>query len=131
MKKQNTIKKYKRTQKTRKKGGKKHRNKVKVGSHKTICYTGIGAKKRNHTEKAMEPNLHFCSFVKAGKSCKSCNKYKSLIKEWLKNNKQEKYKKKLNTLHIKCKKCRKKKLKKTKCNIEDYIEFSGAKIGKC
>jgi hypothetical protein len=111
----------------------------------TICYTGVGSKKSgNHTKKQFlnTMNKHFkneCLNNTKSLKCESCNKLRktmrSVIKKVIKAEKKNKtYKvsdkksKKVNQYAKLCKKCRK---KNTSCNVEQYIEFSGAFKGQC
>ena len=111
-----------------------------------ICYTGVGSLKTgNHTKKqyleVMNKNYKKkCSVYIKSLKCKSCKKsiemnskeVKKQINAQLKNktykmsNKKEKnLLKQLN----KCKRCKNNNTKK--CNLNNYIIFSGAELGKC
>ena len=111
-----------------------------------ICYTGIGSVKTgNHTKSQYLEvmNKKFkkkCSVYIKSLKCKSCKKsiemnnkkLKNQIKAQLKNktykmsNKKER---KLLTQISKCKRCKNNNTKK--CNLNNYILFSGAELGKC
>ena len=111
-----------------------------------ICYTGFGSVKTgNHTKKkyleVMNKNFKKqCSVYMKSLKCKSCKKSiemntkeaKKHLKKQLKN---ETYKmskateKKLLTQINKCKRCKNNKTKK--CDLNNYILFSGAELGKC
>jgi hypothetical protein len=111
-----------------------------------ICYTGIGSRKTgNHTEKqyleVMNKNhKKKCSvFIKSLK-CKSCKKSVKMnteeaqkqLKAQLQNKtykiSHDKEKKLLKQIS-KCKRCKNNKTKK--CNLKNYMLFSGAEFGKC
>jgi hypothetical protein len=116
-----------------------------------LCYTGTGANKNpQHTKKQFMRimNQTFtkrCREHKKSLTCKSCKNAKKfsdeISKKTLKNMKkhklrvfqytdddQKKYLKKME----KCNKCKKKRTRRTKkCNIKDYIEYSGAEEGMC
>ena len=111
-----------------------------------ICYTGVGSLKTgNHTKKqyleVMNKNYKKnCSVYIKSLKCKSCKKsiemnskeVKKQINAQLKNktykmtNKKEK---KLLKQLSKCKRCKNNNTKK--CNLNNYIIFSGAELGKC
>ena len=111
-----------------------------------ICYDGTGSVKTgNHTQKqyleVMNKNFKKeCSIYIKSLKCKSCKKslymgtkeVKKQIKAHLKN---KTYKmsnmaeRKLIKQSSKCKRCKNNKTKK--CNLKNYILFSGAKFGKC
>jgi len=106
---------------------------------KNIFYTGIGSlKSGKHTEKQFLKimNKEFkkkCSIYKKSLKCKSCKKSIEMnSKEGMKQVKNKTYKmsskteKKLVKQMEKCDKCKKKNTKK--CNLEDYIVYSGAEI---
>ena len=111
-----------------------------------ICYTGIGSVKTgNHTKKQflelMNRNLKKnCSVYIKSLKCKSCKKsiemnskeVKKQINAQLKNKtykmSSKKEKELLNQIS-KCKRCKNNKTKK--CNLKNYILFSGAEFGKC
>ena len=111
-----------------------------------ICYTGVGSVKTgNHTKKKflkiMNKNYKKeCSVYIKSLKCKSCKKNKEMnnkimkkqIKAQLKNktyqmsnNTAKKWNKQLS----KCNKCKNNKTKK--CNLKNYMLFSGAEFGKC
>ena len=111
-----------------------------------ICYTGIGAKKNgNHTEKeyleVMNKNFkNKCSYYIKSLKCKSCKKSIAMNTKELKKqintqlkNKTYKMTSKIENKLVKqtniCNKCKKNKTKK--CNLKDYITFSGAELGSC
>jgi hypothetical protein len=111
-----------------------------------ICYTGEGAVKTgNHTQKQYLEvmNKHFlkkCSVYIKSLKCKSCKKniemnskeIKKQLKAQLKNKTYKLTKKteeKLVKQMSKCDKCKNKKTKK--CNLKNYILYSGAEFGKC
>jgi hypothetical protein len=107
-----------------------------------ICYTGEGAVKTgNHTQKqyleVMNKNFKKkCSVYIKSVKCKSCKKsIKMNSKEVLKQVKNKTYKmskkteEKLVKQMSKCDRCKNKKTKK--CNLKNYIEYSGAEFGKC
>jgi len=112
----------------------------------SICYTGVGSKKDgNHTEeeylKVMNKNFKKkCSVYIKSLKCNSCKKslkmnskeIKKQINAQLKN-KTYKISKKTETKLVKqlskCDQCKKKKTKK--CNLKNYLLFSGAELGKC
>jgi hypothetical protein len=114
-----------------------------------ICYTGIGARKSgNHTKKqflnVMDKNFKDeCSQYIKSLKCKSCKKYNRInnvvIKKTVKAQKKNKtYKmsnktgEKLVNQMLLCGKCKRNKTKNTKkCDLKNYISFSGAEMGKC
>ena len=111
-----------------------------------ICYDGTGSVKTgNHTQKqyleVMNKNFKKeCSIYIKSLKCKSCKKslymgtkeVKKQIKAHLKN---KTYKmsnmaeRKLIKQSSKCKRCKNNKTKK--CNLKNYILYSGAEFGKC
>ena len=107
-----------------------------------ICYTGIGSLKTgNHTQKqyleVMNKNYKKkCSVYIKSLKCKSCKKSIEMnTKEVNKQLKNKTYKMtnnteiKLLTQINKCNRCKNNKTKK--CNLKNYILFSGAQFGKC
>ncbi len=111
-----------------------------------ICYTGIGSVKTgNHTKKqyleVMNKNYKKeCSVYIKSLKCKSCKKsiemntkrVKKLINAQLKNKTYKmsnKTEKKLLKQISKCERCKNNKIKK--CNLKNYMLFSGAEFGKC
>lgn len=113
---------------------------------KNICYTGIGARKNgNHTRKqylhVMKKNFKKgCSRYIKSLKCKSCKKYKEMVNKITKKvinahlaKKTYKIAKKTEDKLVsqmgKCNICKNNKTKT--CNFKNYIEFSGAEIGKC
>lgn len=113
----------------------------------TICYSGVGSveKSGNHTKKKYLDvmNKKFnkrCSIYIKSLKCKSCKK--AIIMNTKENKKQIKaliqnkpYKMSKNTkIKIlkqkkKCNQCIKNNTKK--CNLKNYMLFSGAEFGKC
>ena len=112
-----------------------------------ICYNGIGTVKKtgNHTKKqyleVMNKNFKKkCSDYIKSLKCKSCkksiemnsNEVKKQIKAQIKNktykmsNKTEA--KLLNQMN-KCNRCKNNKTKR--CNLKNYMLYSGAEFGKC
>jgi hypothetical protein len=101
-----------------------------------VCYTGIGARKSgNHsTKQFMKIAKSFskdCTHFIARKKCGVCKKHtrtmmKYLNKGGVTNAKNEKT---LKQLKKKCNACTKKKSRK--CNLQNFIEYSGAVPGKC
>ena len=106
-----------------------------------IYYTGIGAKKSGkHGEKEfmniMKSTFNKeCAYHKKSLTCSSCKKSKSMNEEYIKKvikaSKQKKTyrlsktsEKKLVQQSAKCNKCQTRKTKK--CNLDEYIVFSGA-----
>lgn len=102
-----------------------------------ICYTGEGASKTgNHTQKqyleVMDKNSKKeCSIYIKSLKCKSCKKWKKIINAKFKKKHTKKSKKEDNFLKLmdKCNRCKNNKTKK--CNLKNYIEYSGAEFGKC
>jgi predicted solute-binding protein len=107
-----------------------------------ICYTGIGSVKTGNYTKSQYlkvMNKKFkkeCSVYIKSLKCKSCKKSiemtKKQIKAYLKNKTYKmsnKKKKILLTQITKCKRCKNNNTKK--CNLNNYILFSGAELGKC
>ena len=93
-----------------------------------FCYTGIGARKSgNHTRKEFmkimdkEFKRECSGFIKAP-HCKSCVKRALSDPKGVLNRKGCK-------LFEKCYNCKYKNIKK--CNLKEYLLFSGAEIGKC
>ncbi len=91
-----------------------------------IMYSGIGSNKSKHHTKKQFLKIaqkHFTDCI--SKKCKndtSCKLAKKISKKILKNDKVDiaDYLKKVDE----CNKCK----KKYKCDLKDYIEYSGAKI---
>ena len=114
-----------------------------------ICYTGIGSVKTgNHTKKqyleVMNKNFkEDCPIYMKSLKCKSCKKsiemnskeVKKQINAHLKNKTykmSKKTEKKLLEQISKCKVCKNKKNNKTKkCNLKNYLLYSGAELGDC
>jgi len=117
-----------------------------MNKNNNICYTGFNSVKTgNYTKKkyleAMNKNFKKeCSVYMKSLKCKSCKKniemnnkeVKKQINAQLKNktykmtnNTQQKLLKQLS----KCKRCKNNKTKK--CNLNNYLLFSGAELGKC
>ena len=111
-----------------------------------ICYTGVGSEKTgNHTKKqyleVMNKNYKKeCSIYIKSLKCKSCKKsikmntkeVKKQIKAQLQNKPYKissKTERQILKQISKCKRCKKNKTKK--CNLKNYILFSGAEFGKC
>jgi hypothetical protein len=117
-----------------------------MNKNNNICYTGLkSVKTGNYTkQKYLEAmNKHFlkkCSVYIKSLKCKSCKKsiemnnkeVKRQINAQLKN---KTYKMTINTEKklvkqiSKCKRCKNNKTKK--CNLNNYLLFSGAEWGKC
>jgi len=108
-----------------------------------IYYTGIGAKKSGkHTKKeflklAKKEFGEACSIWIANEKCKPCKKSKKFemmaideeinaLKEGKKYKISKKGKRNLAKLRKKCKKCLKKT--KKKCNLKQYLDYSGAEV---
>jgi hypothetical protein len=113
-----------------------------MNTNNIICYTGVGSVKTgNHTKKqyleVMNKNYKKnCSVYIKSLKCKSCKKRiemtKKLMNAQLKNKTYKmsnKTEKKLLKQISKCERCKNNKIKK--CNLKNYILFSGAEIGKC
>ena len=113
---------------------------------KHICYTGIGSQKNgDHTEEEYleimnKTSKQKCSAYIKSLKCKSCKKSKEMnskeiIKQLKAQSKNKTYKmskkteEKLVKIMDKCAKCKNKNTKK--CKLENYIEYSGAELGKC
>jgi hypothetical protein len=110
----------------------------------TVCYTGIGSdnKNPNYTKSTFKKlaNTTFkkeCSEFHASKKCKPCDKVKTLVNNFMKDALPDsnykmpaKLTSKYNKLYNKCKVC-KKATKKKACSFDEYVEYSGAEIGKC
>ena len=111
-----------------------------------ICYTGEGAlKSGNHTQKqylaVMDKNeKKRCAVQFKSLKCKSCNKSKEIsskeiIKQLKAQSKNKTYKiskkteEKIVKQMSKCDRCKNNKTKK--CDLKKYIEYSGARVGKC
>lgn len=111
-----------------------------------ICYTGVGSVKTgNHTQKqyleVMNKNFKKkCSVYIKSLKCTSCKKSIKMNSQELKKQinaklKNKTYKMTINTEKkllkqiSKCKRCKNNKTKK--CNLNNYILFSGAEFGKC
>jgi hypothetical protein len=111
-----------------------------------ICYTGLNSVKTgNYTKKtyleAMEKNFKKeCSIHLKSLKCKSCKKSikmnsKEVRKQINAKLKHKTYKmsntteKKILKQMSKCKRCKNNKTKK--CNLNDYLLYSGAEVGKC
>jgi hypothetical protein len=107
-----------------------------------ICYTGVGSiKSGNHTKKQYMKvmNKHFkndCSVHIKSLKCKSCKEAKKQMQTMfnnasnkMTNNKMSNKKTKLQKQMSKCEKCKNNNTKK--CNLKNYLLFSGAEVGKC
>lgn len=111
-----------------------------------ICYTGSGAlKSGNHTQKQylniMNKNdKKLCSVYIKSLKCKSCKKSLKMnakqvnkqIKAQLHNKTYKmsnKTEKQLITQMSKCKKCKTQNIKK--CDLKNYLLYSGAYLGTC
>lgn len=102
-----------------------------------ICYTGMDSLKTgNHTQKqylaVMNKNFKKeCPIYIKSLKCKSCKKLIKMTNAKLKKNHTKKSKKEDNFLKQmdKCNRCKNKKTKK--CNLKNYILYSGAEFGKC
>ena len=111
-----------------------------------ICYTGTGAlESGNHTQKEfldiMEKEYkRICPVHFKSLTCTPCKKLKKQTTDEVKKqiqckklNKTYKISKKkltaIRNLIPKCNQCRNKT--RRKCKLSDYIEFSGAEVGKC
>ena len=111
-----------------------------------ICYTGAGANKDgNHTKnqylKIMDEKYKDkCSVYRKTQKCKACKKYSILLNKEIrkqinahKARKTYKITKKndevAKTLLNSCTRCKNKDTRK--CDLKQYIEFSGAEPGKC
>ena len=112
----------------------------------TICYTGLGSNKSgNHTEanylEVMNKTFKKkCSAYIKSLKCNSCIKSIKINSKEVKKQinaqlKKKTYKmskkteKKLLNQINKCDRCKNKNTKK--CNLDNYLLFSGAEIGKC
>ena len=117
-----------------------------MNKNNNICYTGVGSvKSGNHTRKKYTAVMNKfykkeCPMYIKSLKCKSCKKMKEMIKKIhkktmkadlnnipykIQNKTQQKLLKQANN----CIKCKKNTTKK--CNLENYILFSGAEYGKC
>ena len=101
-----------------------------------ICYTGVGSsKKKYHKKKAylkiMDKNFKGeCKKYHESFKCKSCKQSSKIFKKLMKlKKKSNKASKKFARYSKKCMKCKSKRTKK--CDFNEYINFSGAEIGKC
>ena len=113
-----------------------------MNKNNNVCYTGFNSVKTgNYTKKkyleSMNKNFKKeCSVYMKSLKCKSCKKSIEMnTKEGRKQLKNKSYKmsKKTEDRLVKqisiCKRCKNNKTKK--CNLNNYILFSGAEIGKC
>jgi hypothetical protein len=117
-----------------------------MNKNNNICYTGINSVKTGNytTKKYLEAmNRYFskeCSVYFKSLKCKSCKKsiemnskeVKKQINARLKNKTYKMTKMTENKLLkqiSKCKQCKNNKTKK--CNLNNYLLFSGAELGKC
>jgi hypothetical protein len=115
-------------------------------STNNICYTGIGSvKSGNYTKKkylaVMDKNFKKeCAVYIKSLKCKSCkksiemnsNEVKKQINAKIQNKTYKMSKnteKKILKQISKCKRCKNKKTKK--CNLNNYLFYSGAELGKC
>ena len=111
-----------------------------------ICYTGVGSvTSGNHTKKqyikVMNKNFKkACSVYIKSVKCNACKKStemntKEAKKQINAQSKNKTYKmsikreKQLLNQMNKCKRCKNKNTRR--CNINEYIAFSGAELGKC
>jgi len=106
-----------------------------------FCYTGIGAlKKGTHTRKqflkVMNKNFNRrCPEYIKSLRCKPCKQmtrlWKTINRKSIKNPEYTlppQLEKKSDKLFEECKRCKK---TSKKCNLKQYIQFSGAESGKC
>jgi len=106
---------------------------------KKICYTGIGSKTKNGTHTSDEfvniANKKFkteCSIFIKSKKCKPCKKYNKVLKNTFKiTTKSKKFPSinKYNKLLEKCDQCKETDL--VPCDLDSYIDYSGAEFGPC
>ena len=111
-----------------------------------ICYTGIGSLENgNHTRKEFLDIMtkHYaqkCSKYTKSNKCNSCkdlkkqttNEVMKQIEAQKKNKTYKISKRKVNSikkLRLKCDECQNKNTRK--CRLKEYIDFSGAEMGKC
>jgi hypothetical protein len=111
-----------------------------------VCYTGTNSVKTgNYTKKTYVTamNKFFkkeCAVYMKSLKCASCKKSKEMnskevMKQIMKQMKNKTYKmsssteKRLLNQMSKCKRCKNNKTKK--CNLKNYLLFSGAEMGKC
>lgn len=111
-----------------------------------ICYDGKGSNpSHNHTSKEFVGIMDKyykdqCAADRKKQSCEACKQYKKLYDEYL--NKYLEYQRRgkeykmpkllqqtLGAKSRKCERCSKKNT--TRCNLKEYVEFSGAQVGKC
>lgn len=121
-------------------------NKNKKRDDSNICYTGINSVKTgNYTKKeylkAMDKYFKKeCAVYIKSLKCKSCKKSKEMNgKEVMKQinaqkkNKTYKMSNRVEKLLVKqmskCRQCKNKRTKK--CNLKNYLLYSGAEMGKC
>jgi uncharacterized protein YaaR (DUF327 family) len=125
--------------KPKKTKGKKSKNK----KSKSICYTGVGANKSGQynnksflklmNDKFKDP----CGRSLNEKNCKPCKNYKDMSKKFMKMIKNpllndddiDSYEYKMDLESINCEMCKNKNIKQ--CDLNSYIDYSGANYGKC
>lgn len=112
-----------------------------------VCYTGIGSNNKNpnytkeeFTKLANKTFKSECIEYQASKKCKPCIASKELLNNFMKSVQPEsgyqmppKLASKYNKLYKKCKICKAKKNKSehNTCSFDEYIDYSGAELGKC
>ena len=107
----------------------------------SFCYDGIGAlKSGTHTRKQLlnVMNKNFkqrCPEYIKSLRCKSCKQHTLIWKRINKKSKKNpdyvlspKLEKKTDSIYEQCKRCKK---TSKKCNLKQYLLFSGANVGKC
>ena len=121
----------------------KRRRRRRKNKSKLICYTGIDANKSGQYDekgflKLMNDKFNNeCGRYLNEKNCKPCQNYKEMSKKFMEMMKnplinddeidQQEYNMDLESIN--CEMCKNKNIKP--CNLKDYINYSGAKYGKC
>jgi len=126
-------------------GGKRNKTKRRKRKNKSklICYTGVGASKLGQYDEKSFLKLmnnkfnNECGKYLAGEKCEPCRNHKEMSKKFMNMMKNplinddeidmQEYNMDLES--IKCEMCKNKN--KIPCNLKDYINYSGARYGKC
>ena len=130
---------YKGGKGTKKSKSKKSKNK----NSKSICYTGVGANKSGQYNnksflKLMNDKFkNECGRHMNAKHCDPCKKHKTMSKKFMEMIKNpllndddiDSYEYKMDLESINCEMCKNKNIKQ--CDLNSYIDYSGANYGKC
>ena len=124
-------------------GGKRKKRRKNTSKSKLICYTGLGSNKSGqYDEKGFLKLMNNKFTNECGKyinetKCEPCKNHKEMSKKFTKMMKNplinddeiDMMEYNMDLESIKCEMCKNKNIKS--CNLGDYINYSGAKYGKC